>query len=81
MMSITGSDGTETDGSGAEGTADTSPADRAAGGVDPERPGAALGDLEALQGVRKFPVRIRCADLAWVTLEDALAQWESASAS
>jgi hypothetical protein len=25
-------------------------------------------------------VRIRCADLAWVTLEDALAQWESASA-
>lgn len=42
--------------------------------VDPDRPGAALGDLEALQGVRKFPVRIKCADLAWTTLEDALAQ-------
>ncbi|MGI9643336.1 MAG: Fe-S cluster assembly sulfur transfer protein SufU [Acidimicrobiia bacterium] len=45
--------------------------------VDPDRPGAALGDLEALQGVRKFPVRIKCADLAWTTLEDALAQSES----
>jgi len=42
--------------------------------VDPDRPGAALGDLEALQGVRKFPVRIKCADLAWATLEDALSQ-------
>ena len=37
-----------------------------------ERPGEALGDLEALQGVRKFPVRIKCADLPWTTLEDAL---------
>ncbi len=46
--------------------------------VDPDRPGAVLGDLEALQGVRKFPVRIRCADLAWATLEDAVDQWESA---
>ena len=44
--------------------------------VDPERPGAALGDLEALQGVRKFPVRIKCADLAWTTLQDALARAE-----
>jgi nitrogen fixation NifU-like protein len=40
--------------------------------VDPDRPGAALGDLEALQGVRKFPVRIKCADLPWITLEQAL---------
>ena len=40
--------------------------------VDEERPGATLGDLEALQGVRKFPVRIKCADLAWTTLEEAL---------
>jgi nitrogen fixation NifU-like protein len=40
--------------------------------VDPERPGSALGDLEALQGVRKFPVRIKCADLPWTTLEQAL---------
>lgn len=42
-------------------------------GLDPERPGAALGDLEALQGVRKFPVRIKCADLPWATLTSALA--------
>lgn len=40
--------------------------------IDPDRPGAALGDLEALQGVRKFPVRIKCADLPWATLQDAL---------
>jgi len=40
--------------------------------VDPDRPGAVLGDLEALQGVRRFPVRIKCADLAWTTLADAL---------
>ncbi len=31
-----------------------------------------LGDLEALQGVRKFPVRVKCATLSWVTLEMAL---------
>ena len=41
-------------------------------GLDADRPGAVLGDLEALQGVRKFPVRIKCADLAWTTLEQAL---------
>ena len=34
----------------------------------------ALGDLEALQGVVKFPVRIKCATLAWNTLLDALDQ-------
>ena len=31
-----------------------------------------LGDLEALQGVVKFPVRIKCATLAWNTLLEAL---------
>jgi nitrogen fixation NifU-like protein len=46
--------------------------------VDPERPGAVLGDLEALQGVRKFPVRIKCADLPWATLETALEQVDAA---
>ena len=40
--------------------------------VNPDRPGEALGDLEALQGVRKFPVRIKCADLPWITLQQAL---------
>jgi nitrogen fixation NifU-like protein len=33
-----------------------------------------LGDLEALQGVVKFPVRIKCATLAWNTLTEALAK-------
>ncbi len=36
--------------------------------VDPE----SLGDLEALTGVRKFPVRVKCATLGWHTLEEAL---------
>ncbi|HZJ49006.1 MAG TPA: SUF system NifU family Fe-S cluster assembly protein [Acidimicrobiia bacterium] len=40
--------------------------------LDPEKPGVVLGDLEALQGVKKFPVRIKCADLPWTTLADAL---------
>jgi nitrogen fixation NifU-like protein len=36
-----------------------------------------LGDLEALQGVRKFPVRVKCATLGWVTLEGALEELAS----
>jgi nitrogen fixation NifU-like protein len=42
--------------------------------VDEQRPGSVLGDLEALRGVKRFPVRIKCADLPWTTLEDALNQ-------
>lgn len=43
--------------------------------TDPEtEPPAELGDLEALQGVAKFPVRVKCATLAWHTLEDGLKQ-------
>jgi nitrogen fixation NifU-like protein len=34
----------------------------------------ALGDLQALAGVRKFPVRVKCATLSWSTLELALAE-------
>ena len=30
------------------------------------------GDLEALRGVVKFPVRIKCATLSWNTLQQAL---------
>lgn len=37
-----------------------------------------LGDLEALQGVVKFPVRIKCATLAWNTLLQALNEAEAA---
>ncbi len=32
----------------------------------------ALGELRALQGVARFPARIRCATLAWGALDDAL---------
>jgi len=35
-------------------------------------PDVKLGDLEALQGVVKFPVRIKCATLSWNTLTQAL---------
>ena len=31
-----------------------------------------LQDLEILEGVRKFPVRIKCSLLSWSTLEDSL---------
>ena len=37
-------------------------------------PGADLGDLMALEGVAKFPVRVKCALLAWMALKDALTQ-------
>ena len=37
----------------------------------------ALGDLEALQGVVKFPVRIKCATLSWNTLAQALDHLEA----
>ena len=35
-------------------------------------PGVKMGDLEALQGVVKYPVRIKCATLAWNTLAQGL---------
>ncbi|MBI1858665.1 MAG: SUF system NifU family Fe-S cluster assembly protein [Candidatus Melainabacteria bacterium] len=35
-----------------------------------------IGDLEALEGVKKFPVRIKCALLPWTTFEEALAGHE-----
>ncbi|MBD33600.1 MAG: SUF system NifU family Fe-S cluster assembly protein, partial [Dehalococcoidia bacterium] len=31
-----------------------------------------LGDISALSGVRKFPVRIKCAMLSWVALEEII---------
>ena len=39
---------------------------------DSPMPEVSLGDLEALQGVVKFPVRIKCATLAWNTLVEAV---------
>lgn len=40
--------------------------------VDGEPLDEQFGDIEALAGVRKFPVRVKCASLAWKTLEQAL---------
>lgn len=63
MMSIhsheIGGDEEDEDGDGASGGEDGS------GDVK-------LGDLEALRGVVKFPVRIKCATLSWNTLIQAL---------
>ncbi|WP_312468942.1 Fe-S cluster assembly sulfur transfer protein SufU [Neobacillus sp.] len=35
-----------------------------------------LGDIEALQGVCKFPARIKCATLAWKAMEKGLKEEE-----
>ena len=42
--------------------------------VDPD---IQLGDLEALRGVVKFPVRIKCATLSWNTLTQGLDEAET----
>ncbi|MEY2402566.1 MAG: nitrogen fixation protein NifU [Acidimicrobiaceae bacterium] len=42
--------------------------------VDPD---IKLGDLEALRGVVKFPVRIKCATLSWNTLTQGLDEAET----
>ena len=39
-----------------------------------------LGDLDALKGVRQFPVRIKCALLSWVTLINGLENYERGQA-
>jgi nitrogen fixation NifU-like protein len=52
---------------GPDSSEDGSPADEAVA-VDPE----SLGELAALQGVVKFPVRIKCATLSWNTLAQGL---------
>lgn len=40
---------------------------------EPPAPGLDLGDAELLEGVQRFPVRVKCALLPWMTLRDALA--------
>jgi nitrogen fixation protein NifU and related proteins len=47
--------------------------------VDEESPDVALGDLEALRGVVKFPVRIKCATLSWNTLAQGLEEVSQAA--
>ena len=53
------------------------------GGPDaatPVDPNLRLGDLEALRGVVKFPVRIKCATLSWNTLSQGLDEVAAAKA-
>jgi nitrogen fixation NifU-like protein len=38
----------------------------------PDQPVEELGKLSVLSGVREFPVRVKCASLAWHTLKAAL---------
>lgn len=48
------------------------------GAPEPEDvPDVKLGDLEALRGVVKFPVRIKCATLAWNTLGQGIDEVEA----
>jgi nitrogen fixation NifU-like protein len=47
--------------------------------ADAPPPAVKLGDLEALQGVVKFPVRIKCATLSWNTLVQGLDEIEAGS--
>ena len=45
-----------------------------AGGVEPgANADPALGELRAFAGVRRFPVRVKCARLPWQTMSAALA--------
>ena len=46
------------------------------GEEDVEHLNVALGDLEALQGVKDYPVRVKCALLSWTTLIESVASWE-----
>src|SRR5436190_7631180 len=41
---------------------------------DSSQSGPKLGDLQVLNGVRKFPQRVKCAMLAWRAVEQALQQ-------
>jgi nitrogen fixation NifU-like protein len=45
-----------------------------------DTPDLKLGDLEALRGVVKFPVRIKCATLSWNTLANGLDEIEAGPA-
>ena len=45
----------------------------------PETPVEDLGKLSALAGVREFPVRVKCASLAWHTLKAAMDREEKVS--
>ena len=56
---------------GLDGNGDSHDGD--SGPVAPD-PAVDMGELEALRGVVKFPVRIKCATLSWNTLAEAFDQ-------
>ncbi len=62
--------GSEADGAGDDGAGEPPDAEPAEGSAALEADG--LGELAALQGVVKFPVRIKCATLSWITLAQGL---------
>ncbi len=45
---------------------------------DGEADSEALGKLVAFEGVRQFPIRVKCASLAWHTLNAALQEKKEA---
>jgi nitrogen fixation NifU-like protein len=45
----------------------------------PDQPVEDMGKLSSLAGVRQFPVRVKCASLAWHTFKAALSQEQKAS--
>ena len=45
----------------------------------PDQPVEDMGKLSVLAGVREFPVRVKCASLAWHTFKAALEREDSAS--
>jgi len=45
----------------------------------PDQPVEDMGKLSSLAGVREFPVRVKCASLAWHTFKAALSQEQKAS--
>lgn len=48
-------------------------------GQDPDE-SLDLGDLESLVGVRKFPVRVKCAALSWNIIEQGLQDYQKKGA-
>ena len=56
---------------GGDGSGDAA-ADAAGDAAAATGDGSQLGDLEALRGVVKFPVRIKCATLSWNTLAQGI---------
>lgn len=76
MMSIPhageASDTEDADIEAAKASASDADLSAVAGGAD--GPDREMGELSALQGVKKFPVRIKCATLSWNTLLEAIEQ-------